>query len=73
MLHLLLVSICLLMVDLQLNEFSRLAQDKDCWALAGDLDLSDENLEPGTGFPIGPCVIEVIALPYTGCKTLYPD
>ncbi len=49
------------------------AQDKERWALAGDqlyidLDLSDENLPPGTRLAIGSAVIEVSAEPHTGCK-----
>lgn len=49
------------------------AQSKDRWALAGDqlfidLDLSDDNLPPGTRLAIGSAVIEVTAEPHTGCK-----
>lgn len=49
------------------------AQTQERWALAGDqlyvdLDLSDENLPPGTRLAIGSAVIEVSALPHTGCK-----
>lgn len=49
------------------------AQDKDRWGLAGDqlfidLDLSDENLPPGTQLALGSAVIEVTAQPHTGCK-----
>lgn len=48
------------------------AQSDDRWALAGDqlyidLDLSDENLPPGTRLAIGSAVIEVTAEPHTGC------
>ena len=49
------------------------AQDRERWALAGDqlfidLDLSPENLPPGTRIAIGSAVIEVTAEPHTGCK-----
>src|SRR4029079_4256151 len=42
------------------------------WALAGDqlyvdLDLSLENLPPGTRLQAGGAVLEVTALPHTGC------
>ncbi len=47
--------------------------DPQRWPLAGDqlyvdLDLSDENLPPGTRLQIGDAVVEVSALPHTGCK-----
>ena len=50
-----------------------LAQSEDRWALAGDqlyadLDLSTENLPPGTRLAIGSAIIEVTAEPHTGCK-----
>jgi hypothetical protein len=50
-----------------------LAQDEKRWPLAGDqlyidMDLSDENLPPGTRLAIGSAVIEVSAVPHTGCK-----
>jgi len=49
------------------------AQDRSRWQLAGDqlyvdMDLSDENLPPGTQLKIGDAVIEVTAIPHTGCK-----
>lgn len=49
------------------------AGDRDRWALAGDqlyvdLDLSGENLPPGTRLEVGSAVIEVTAEPHTGCK-----
>jgi MOSC domain-containing protein YiiM len=42
------------------------------WALAGDqlyvdLDLSGSNLPPGTRLSVGSAVIEVTAVPHTGC------
>ena len=63
--------------DMQLNvinaRLSRLvAVDPDRRALAGDqlhldLDLSEENLPPGTRLSLGSAVIEVTAEPHTGC------
>lgn len=48
------------------------AGDRERWALAGDqlyvdLDLSEENLPPGTRLAVGSAVIEVTAEPHTGC------
>jgi hypothetical protein len=50
-----------------------IAGDKSRWRLAGDqlfvdLDLSGVNLPPGTRLAIGTAVIEVTAVPHTGCK-----
>ena len=50
-----------------------LAQDEQRWSLAGDqlyidMDLSRDNLPPGTRLAIGSAVIEVSAEPHTGCK-----
>ena len=49
------------------------AQDPQRWALAGDqlyidMDLSPENLPPGTKLSMGSAIIEVTAPPHTGCK-----
>jgi hypothetical protein len=49
-----------------------LAQERERWPLAGDqlyidLDLSADNLPPGTRLSIGSAVLEVTALPHTGC------
>ena len=49
------------------------AQEKERWPLAGDqlyidMDLSHENLPPGSHLAIGSAVIEVSALPHTGCR-----
>ena len=49
------------------------AQDRDRWRLAGDqlyidMDLSAENLPPGTRLSLGTAVIEVTAPPHTGCR-----
>lgn len=50
-----------------------LAHDESRWKLAGDqlyldLDLSAENLPPGTQISIGSAILEVTAQPHTGCK-----
>jgi len=50
-----------------------LARQRDRWPLAGDqlyadMDLSDENLPPGTLLALGAAVIEVTATPHLGCK-----
>ena len=64
--------------EMQLNVMNArvielLAQSPDRWALAGDqlfvdLDLSAENLPPGTRLAVGAAVIEVTAPPHTGCR-----
>ena len=48
------------------------AQEIARWPLAGDqlyidMDLSKENLPAGSRIAIGPAVLEVSALPHTGC------
>ena len=48
------------------------AQEKERWKLAGDqlyidMDLGHENLPPGSHLAIGSAVIEVSAIPHTGC------
>ncbi len=50
-----------------------LAQDRDRWQLAGDqlfvdLNLSADNLPPGTRLSLGSSVVEITSLPHTGCK-----
>lgn len=50
-----------------------LAQDEARWPLAGDqlyidMDLSDDNVPPGTRLALGSAVIEVSAQPHSGCK-----
>jgi MOSC domain-containing protein YiiM len=52
---------------------SLLAGSRDRWPLAGDqlyvdLDLSVENLPPGTRVEIGAAVLEVSGEPHRGCK-----
>lgn len=64
--------------DMQLNIMNAraaalVAQAKERWPLAGDqlyidLDLTDENLPPGTRLAIGSAVVEVTAQPHTGCQ-----
>jgi hypothetical protein len=49
------------------------AQAEERWSLAGDqlyvdLDLSADNLPPGTLLAIGSAMIEVSAEPHTGCR-----
>lgn len=51
---------------------ARVAGERERWALAGDqfyldLDLSEENLPPGTCLALGSALIEVTALPHLGC------
>ena len=63
--------------DMQLNimnarAIALVAQQKERWPLAGDqlyldLDLSKDNLPPGTRLALGTAVIEVTAVPHTGC------
>lgn len=63
--------------EMQLNiinaRMSRLlSHDDDIRALAGDqlhvdLDLREANLPPGTRLSIGSAVIEITAMPHTGC------
>jgi hypothetical protein len=63
--------------DMQLNVMNAraaalVAQQDDRWALAGDqlfvdLDLSGDNVPPGTRLAIGSAVIEVTDQPHTGC------
>lgn len=50
-----------------------LAQSRERWQFAGDqlyvdLDLSADNLPPGTRLAIGSAVVEVTAQPHTGCR-----
>jgi hypothetical protein len=64
--------------DMQLNIMNSrvtalVAEDEERWALAGDqlyidMNLSADNLPPGTRLALGEAVIEVTAQPHTGCK-----
>lgn len=63
--------------DMQLNIMNArvialLAQDADRWQLAGDqlfldLDLSADNLPPGTQLALGAAVVEITDQPHRGC------
>ena len=49
------------------------ARTRDRWPLAGDqlyvdLDISEENLPPGTRLSLGSAVLEISREPHTGCK-----
>jgi hypothetical protein len=64
--------------DMQLNIMNArvialVAREKERWQLAGDqlfvdLDLSAENLPPGTRLALGSAVLAVTDQPHTGCK-----
>lgn len=64
--------------DMQLNIMNArvialLAQEKERWQLAGDqlfidMDLSADNVPPGTQLALGSAVIEVTDQPHTGCS-----
>jgi len=64
--------------DMQLNIMNArvialVAGEKGRWPLAGDqifidMDMSQENLPPGTRLALGSAVIEVTDQPHTGCK-----
>jgi hypothetical protein len=64
--------------DMQLNVMNAravalVAQEPARWQLAGDqlyvdLDLSVENLPPGTRLALGTAIIEVTTQPHTGCN-----
>ncbi len=64
--------------DMQLNIMNSrvvdcVAGSQDRWPLAGDqlfvdMDLSGENLPPGTQITLGDAIVEVTELPHTGCK-----
>lgn len=64
--------------DMQLNIMNArvialVAQTRERWSLAGDqlfldMDLSADNLPPGTHLALGSAVIAVTAEPHTGCK-----
>ena len=64
--------------DMQLNVMNvrvakLIAQERERWPLVGDqllvdLDLSGENLPPGSRLVIGTAVIEITPQPHNGCK-----
>ena len=50
-----------------------IAQDKERWQLSGDqlfteLDLSAENIPPGTRISVGSAILEATDQPHTGCQ-----
>ena len=52
---------------------AHIAQDKERWQLAGDqlfidMDISEENMPPGTQLSLGTAIIEITAVPHPGCK-----
>jgi hypothetical protein len=58
---------------MNVRSISLVAQTENRWSLAGDqlyvdLDLSDNNLPPGTRLAVGTAVLEVSSLPHTGCN-----
>jgi hypothetical protein len=58
---------------MNVRSIALVAQTGDRWPLAGDqlyvdLDLSEDNLPPGTRLAIGTAVLEVSPIPHTGCK-----
>lgn len=64
--------------DMQINIMNSrvialIAPDKSRWPLAGDqlyvdLDLSENNVPPGTQLALGSAILEVTDQPHTGCK-----
>lgn len=64
--------------DMQLNimnsrAIAHIATERERWKLAGDqlyvdLDLSQENLPPGSRIKIGDAVIEITEIPHNGCR-----
>jgi hypothetical protein len=64
--------------DMQLNIMNTrvvdlVARSEDRWPLAGDqlfvdMDLSGDNLPPGTQLALGDAIVEVTETPHTGCK-----
>jgi MOSC domain-containing protein YiiM len=50
-----------------------IAQGEERWPLAGDnlfvdLDLSEDNLPPGTRLTVGSALLEITAVPHKGCR-----
>lgn len=57
---------------MNMRAIALLTQDESRWALAGDqlyvdFDLSVDNLPPGARLAIGSAILEVSAVPHTGC------
>lgn len=64
--------------EMQLNimnarSIAHIAQDRERWQLAGDqlfidMDISADNMPPGTRLQLGTAIIEITAIPHNGCK-----
>jgi hypothetical protein len=64
--------------EMQLNimnarSIAHIAQDRECWPLAGDqlyidMDISEDNMPPGTRLQLGSAIVEVTPVPHNGCK-----
>jgi MOSC domain-containing protein YiiM len=57
---------------MNMRAIALMAQDESRWALAGDqlyvdMDLSEVNLPPGARLVIGSAILEISAVPHTGC------
>jgi len=57
---------------MNMRAIALIAQDESRWALAGDqlyvdIDLSEANLPPQTRLAIGSAILEISAVPHTGC------
>ena len=57
---------------MNMRAIALLAQDESRWALAGDqlyvdFDLSEANLPAGSRIAIGSAILEISAVPHTGC------
>ena len=57
---------------MNMRAIALMAQDESRWALAGDqlyvdMDLSEANLPPGARLVIGSAILEISAVPHTGC------
>ena len=67
--------------DMQLNimgarAIALIARDKGRWPLAGDqlfidMDLSEANMPPGTRLSMGSAIVEITAIPHTGCEKFH--
>ena len=57
---------------MNMRAIALLAQDEARWSLAGDqlfvdFSLGEDNIPPGTRLAIGSAILEVSAVPHTGC------
>ena len=67
--------------DMQLNimgsrAIALIARAKARWPLAGDqlfidMDLSEDNMPPGTWLAMGSAIVEITAIPHTGCEKFH--